>query len=67
MTPDHQPALIQAEPKEHIEAAVTEGTGRFQFSLLLDDVDVQNPTAALSAALKAAGLKSAIRSFQQLN
>lgn len=67
ITPDQQPAPIPAEPREHIETASTEGTGRFQFSILLDDVDVQNPTAALSDALKAAGLRAAIRSFQQLN
>lgn len=67
ITPDQQPAPIPAEPREHIETAATEGTGRFQFSILLEDVDVQNPTAGLSDALKAAGLRAAIRSFQQLN
>jgi len=66
ITPDRQPVPIPPEATELLEAAVTEGTGRFQFSLL-DDVDVQNPTEALSAALKAAGLKAAIRSFQQLD
>lgn len=67
ITPGRQPQSIPAEPQELLLEAETEGSARFLFSLLVDDVDLQNPAGALTEALRAAGLRFSIRRFQQVS
>lgn len=67
ITPDRQPRSIPEEPQELLLEAETEGSGRFLFSLLVDDVDLQNPAGAVTEALRAAGLRFSIRRFQQVS
>jgi hypothetical protein len=67
ITPERQPRLIPDKPQDLLMEAATEGNGRFLFSLLVDEVDLQNPAGAVSDALRAAGLRFSIRRFQQVN
>jgi len=66
ITPHNQPARIPEEPLELLAEAPTDGVGRFLFSVLVDDVDLQDPAAAVGQALQSAGLRFAIRRFQQV-
>lgn len=67
ITSDQQPRFVSDEPEEILLEAETDGSGRFLFSLLVDDVDLQNPSGALAEALRAADLRFSIRRFQQLS
>lgn len=66
ITPDKEPLAIPKEPAEILADVPIEGKGRFLFSLLVDDVDLQDPAGQIANALKTAGLKFAIRSCQQI-